>query len=105
MAKDSNNLRDVRGVEHKILPDRNSKWCHHCAVWMGINEDHECDVHLAMDIFNYNSTVAAKMALGEGIDRETVAACLRSLADAIETQDCAEDMSPIYDRTLSQLHG
>jgi hypothetical protein len=103
MSNGKNNTVDVMNVPHQINGE--SRWCHHCALWMGVNEDHDCDVHLAMDMFSYNTTVAAKMALGEGIDRETVAALLHSLAEAIRTQDCAEDMSPIYDRTLSQLHG
>jgi hypothetical protein len=46
--------------------------------------------------FHHYSTVIARTALGEGVSREFVAHSLRTLADAIETQDCAEDMSPIY---------
>jgi hypothetical protein len=45
--------------------------------------------------FHHYSTVIARTALGEGVSREFVAHSLRTLADAIETQDCAEDMSPI----------
>lgn len=58
----------------------------------------------ALNLFEYNSTLAAKIALGHGVDRETVAMVLRSLADAIETQDCAENMSPIDDQnTFEEL--
>jgi hypothetical protein len=58
----------------------------------------------ALNLFEYNSTVAARIALGHGIDRETVAAILHSLADAILTQDCAESMSPIHDgNTMEEM--
>jgi hypothetical protein len=53
-----------------------------------------CEIFSVM-AFEHYSTVAARLALGEGVSRETVAMSLRNLADAIETQDCAEDMSPI----------
>lgn len=39
--------------------------------------------------------LAARTALGDGLDRHSVAEVLRSEAYAIETQDVAEDMSPI----------
>jgi hypothetical protein len=58
----------------------------------------------AMSHFEYCTTLDARVALGHGMTRETVALILRSIADAIETQDCAEDMSPINDgHTLEQL--
>jgi hypothetical protein len=54
----------------------------------------------ALGLFEFNATLAARIALGHGIDRETVAAILHSLADAIRTQDCAEDMSPVSDGNI-----
>jgi hypothetical protein len=58
----------------------------------------------AMNLFEYNVTLAARIALGHGIDREGVGAALRSLAYAIETRDVAEDMSPVDDvNTLNHL--
>jgi hypothetical protein len=58
----------------------------------------------AMNLFEYNSTLSARVALGHGLDRETVAAVLHTLADAILTQDCAESMSPIPDgNTLEEM--
>jgi hypothetical protein len=39
--------------------------------------------------------LASRTALGDGLTRETVAMILRDEANAILTQDCAEDMSPI----------
>jgi hypothetical protein len=42
-----------------------------------------------------SSELAARIALGDGITRQMVAIILHDLAAAIETQDCAEDMSPI----------
>jgi hypothetical protein len=41
------------------------------------------------------SELAARTALGDGLDREDVALALETLAAAIRTEDCAEDMSPI----------
>lgn len=61
---------------------------------------------LAMHLFNYNTTLAARLALGHGIDKETVAESLRSLAYAIETGDVAESMYAVDDgHTLDQLLG
>lgn len=58
----------------------------------------------ALNLFEYNSTVAARIALGHGINRETVSAILHSLADAILTQDCAESMSPVDDgNTMEEM--
>jgi hypothetical protein len=58
----------------------------------------------ALNLFEFNTTLAARVALGHGIDRETVAAILHSLAEAIRTQDCAESMSPVDDgRTLEEM--
>jgi hypothetical protein len=58
----------------------------------------------ALNLFEYNTTLAARVALGHGIDRETVAAVLHSLAEAIRTQDCAESMSPVSDgNTLEEM--
>jgi hypothetical protein len=54
----------------------------------------------ALGLLEFNSTLAARIALGHGIDRETVGACLRDLAYAIETQDVAEDMSPVGDGNI-----
>lgn len=39
--------------------------------------------------------LASRCALGDGLDRETVAKVLEDEAYAIRTQDVAEDMSPI----------
>jgi hypothetical protein len=58
----------------------------------------------ALNLFEYNTTLSARIALGHGLDRETVSAILHSLADAILTQDCAESMSPVSDgRTLEEM--
>lgn len=54
-------------------------------------------------IFNYNTTLAARSALGDGMTREEVASQLESLAAAIRTQDCAENMSPISTGILGEL--
>ena len=44
----------------------------------------------------FTTSQAARFALGNGADRETVVAVLRTLADAVaEPQNVAEDMSPI----------
>jgi len=51
--------------------------------------------HEAFLLFNRAAEVAARCALGDGLTRQSVAIALRDLADAIETQDCAEDMSKI----------
>jgi hypothetical protein len=58
----------------------------------------------ALNHFEYCVTLDARLALGHGIDRETVAAILHSLAEAIRTQDCAENMDAVDDgSTLEQL--
>jgi hypothetical protein len=54
----------------------------------------------ALGLLEFNATLAARIALGHGIDRNTVAAVLRDLAYAIETQDVAEDMSPVGDGNI-----
>jgi hypothetical protein len=41
------------------------------------------------------TTLAARLALGNGLSRGDVAMSLESLAAAIRTEDCAEDMSAI----------
>jgi hypothetical protein len=64
----------------------------------------EQNERFALHLFECNSTLEARIALGRGLDRETVAAILHSLAEAIRTQDCAESMSPVSDgNTLSEL--
>ena len=51
--------------------------------------------------FQASTTFAARYALGAGVDRETVAAALESLAHAIRhPEDVAESMSPL---TLDDL--
>jgi hypothetical protein len=45
--------------------------------------------------FYLTTTLAARLALGNGLSRADVAISLESLAAAIRTQDCAEDMSAI----------
>jgi hypothetical protein len=45
--------------------------------------------------FYLTTTLTARLALGNGLSREDVAGSLESLAAAIRTQDCAEDMSAI----------
>jgi hypothetical protein len=58
----------------------------------------------AMNLFEYNITLSARVALGHGMDRTTVASILFSLAQAIETQNCAESMSPVPDgNTLEEM--
>ncbi|HEX4399668.1 MAG TPA: hypothetical protein VH136_18660 [Trebonia sp.] len=58
----------------------------------------------ASNLLAYNLTLAARVARGHGITAEEVAAVLRSLADAIETGDCAESMYPVSDgSTLVEL--
>lgn len=52
---------------------------------------------VAMNVFEYNSTLAARAALGHGISRDEIALSLESLAYAIRTQDVAESMYPIDD--------
>jgi hypothetical protein len=69
------------------------------------NSEYEQELRsFALRVFEFNSTLAARIALGHGIDRETVGAILHSLADAIITEDCAENMSPVSDgNTLAEL--
>jgi hypothetical protein len=60
----------------------------------------------AQDLFSYNISLAARMALGHGISNETVAELLEGMAAAVRTGDCAEDTSPISDgHNLEQLFG
>jgi hypothetical protein len=54
----------------------------------------------ALGLFEFNATLAARIALGHGIDRNTVSAVLRSLADGIEFRDVAEDMSAVADGNI-----
>lgn len=49
----------------------------------------------AFDILIRMVGLASRCALGDGLDRETVAKVLEDEAYAIRTQDVAEDMSPI----------
>ena len=54
------------------------------------------DIYEAYEKLILATDVAARRALGEGIDRESVAAELEALADAIrDPGSVAEDMSPI----------
>jgi hypothetical protein len=39
--------------------------------------------------------VAARCALGDGLSRAEVGQALEALSVAIQTRDCAEDMSPL----------
>lgn len=57
--------------------------------------DSGLNTHEAMLILQRAATVAARCAIGDGLDRTSVALVLHDLANAIETQDCAEDMSKI----------
>jgi hypothetical protein len=69
-----------------------------------MEEWHRKKEEFARNLFNYNVTIAARLAIGHGIDRPDVATWLRDLAYAIETQDVAEDMSPVDDiNTLDHL--
>lgn len=48
-------------------------------------------------ILGYNVTLAARAALGDGLEREHVANVLADLANAIRNPDSvAEDMEPVY---------
>ena len=59
---------------------------------------------VAMNIFLYNTSMAARLAQGHGIDRELVAQCLEDLAAAVRTGDCAESLYALDDgHTLEQL--
>ena len=50
---------------------------------------------IAMMSFEHHCSTISRLAVGEGLERHSVAESLRLIADAIEFQDCAEDMSPI----------
>jgi hypothetical protein len=65
----------------------------------------EEQAEFAWNLFEYNTTLAAKLAVGHGFDRERVAMSLHSLADAIANPtSVAEDMRPIDDaNTLLHL--
>jgi hypothetical protein len=74
-------------------------------------EDEQYEAHIAREeeqerksfalgLFEFNATLNARIALGHGIDRDTVSMVLRSLADAIEFQDVAENMSPVGDGNI-----
>jgi hypothetical protein len=65
----------------------------------------EEQAEFAWNLFEYNTTLAAKLAVGHGFDRERVAMSLHSLADAIANPtSVAEDMSPVHDaNTLLHL--
>jgi hypothetical protein len=50
----------------------------------------------AIEHLQGSTTFAARFALGQGLDSETVAQCLEDLANGIRNPtDVAEDMSPI----------
>jgi hypothetical protein len=85
LAREANDAaRDVIGIAERTWEQRKEEFAH--------------------NLFNYNITVASRLALGHGIERSDVAAWLRDLAYAIETQDVAEDMSAIDDNhTLEHL--
>jgi 3-deoxy-D-arabino-heptulosonate 7-phosphate (DAHP) synthase class II len=58
----------------------------------------------AMNLLMYNTTIAARLAQGHGIDKETVAMVLEDLAHAVRTGDCAERMHALSDdHTLIEL--
>lgn len=60
----------------------------------GVNEE------TAKLMLQQGADTVARVALGNGLDRETVAFYLRTLADAIEDPgSVAEDMSPIVIHT------
>jgi hypothetical protein len=65
----------------------------------------EEQAEFAWNLFEYNTTLSAKLAVGHGFDRERVAMSLHSLADAIANPtSVAEDMSPVDDHnTLLHL--
>jgi hypothetical protein len=62
---------------------------------------------LASIMLQYQTTIAARTALGHGIHREEVARCLEDLAAAIRDPGTVpEDMNPIYTGNLiSELVG
>jgi hypothetical protein len=49
-------------------------------------------------------TTIARIALGDGISRAEAAEVLKAAAYAIETQDVAEDMSPIVNNKYTGIH-
>jgi hypothetical protein len=49
-------------------------------------------------------TTIARIALGDGISRAEAAEVLKAAAYAIETQDVAEDMSPIVNNKYIGTH-
>lgn len=58
------------------------------------------DEHTAMLMFQQSADIAARVALGNGLDPHTVAFYLRTLSDAIaDPGSVAEDMSPIVVHT------
>jgi hypothetical protein len=64
----------------------------------------EEQAEFAWNLFEYNTTLSAKLAVGHGFDRERVAMSLHSLADAIANPtSVAEDMSPVDDAN-TMLH-
>jgi hypothetical protein len=86
-----------------INEDRFVKQCKETEARLVRQWKHEHDA-FALNLFEFNTTLSARVAIGHGIDRETVASVLRTLADAILTQDCAESMSPVSDgNTLEEM--
>jgi hypothetical protein len=77
-------------------------WWHPSEVGSRYAEE---QVEFAWNLFEYNTTLAAKLAVGHGVEREKVAMSLHSLADAIANPtSVAEDMRPIDDaNTLLHL--
>lgn len=59
----------------------------------GVSDEHVRAI--ALMSFEHHCSAISRLAVGEGLDRHSVAESLRLIADAIEFQDCAEDMSPI----------
>jgi hypothetical protein len=59
---------------------------------------------VAMNLLMYNTTIAARLAQGHGIDKETVAQVLEELAHAVRTGESAERMDALDDdHTLQEL--
>lgn len=54
------------------------------------------DIGRAHDLLSEVVTEAGRMALGDGLSRGEVFDVIQTAAQALLTQDCAEDMSPIY---------
>jgi len=74
------------------MEDSPFKWPTHDGQ---MQSDTSVTEHEAVLILQRLLALASRTAVGDGLPRAAVAEILRSEADAIETQDCAEDMSPI----------